>query len=180
MHLEATDIKEICHKRLLTKSTAGKADLSKLFHDNGAALRHATQLLNAQHYDSPLDSAQFLELYPFLPAHFEILLQLLGKLARRTGGLGLRSAIKVLQDVLIDKSISKGGTGSLADQSLGALATTVTFYDSLDREIQTSFSQVADGVKRVIERFGHRDEPFIAVAKTIAILQILDPTSRSA
>ena len=174
VHLEATDIKEICHKRLLTKSTAGKADLSKLFQDNGAALRHATQLLNAQHYDSPLDSAQFLELYPFLPAHFEILLQLLGKLARRTGGLGLRSAIKVLQDVLIDKSISKGGTGSLADQSLGALATTVTFYDSLDREIQTSFSQVADGVKRVIERFGHRDEPFIAVAKTIAILQILE------
>lgn len=174
VHLEATDIKEICHKRLLTKSTNGNSSLEKLFQDNGASLRNATQLMDAQHYESQLTPIQFRELYPFLPAHFEILLQLLGKLARKTGGLGLRSAIKVLQDVLVDKSKSKGGVGSLADKPVGSLATTVTFYDSLEREINTSFSQVADGVKRVQERFGKRPEPFMSVAKTIAILQILE------
>ena len=174
VHLEATDIKEICHKRLLTKSTTGNAHLANLFKNNNAALRLTTQLLNAQHYDSKLDNTQFLNLYPFLPAHFEILLQLLGKLARRTGGLGLRSAIKVVQDVLIDNSISKGGVGCLADKPVGTLATTVTFYDCLEKEIISSFPQVADGVKRVQERFGRRDEPFVGVAKTIAILQILE------
>ena len=174
VHLESTDIKEICHKRLLTKSTTGNAHLANLFKNNNAALRLTTQLLNAQHYDSELDNTQFLNLYPFLPAHFEILLQLLGKLARRHRGFGLHAAIKVVQDVLIDNSISKGGVGCLADKPVGTLATTVTFYDCLEKEIVSSFPQVADGVKRVQERFGSRDEPFVGVAKTIAILQILE------
>jgi hypothetical protein len=103
IHLEASDIKEICHKRLLTKSTAGEQALGKLFDNYGAPLRTATQLSNAGVYESSLDRLTFINLYPFLPAHFEILLQLLGRLARKTGGLGLRSAIKVLQDVLVER-----------------------------------------------------------------------------
>ena len=43
----------------------------------------------------------FINLYPFLPAHFDILLHLLGALAKSTGGIGLRSAIKVIQDILV-------------------------------------------------------------------------------
>ena len=174
VHLEAADIKEICHKRLLTKSTQGDVELNSLFQQFGPSLRTATHLRDAKHYTGPLDEEQFRSLYPFLPAHFEILLQLLGKLAKKTGGLGLRSALKVLQDVLVDKSAMRGGVGSLADKTVGTLANTVTFYDSLEREIRASFSQVADGVTRVKERFGQRSEPFLAVAKTIAILQILE------
>src|SRR5208282_336285 len=64
-----------------------------------AVLRSVTQLNDAGVYETPLDRLTFINLYPFLPAHFEILLHLLGRLARKTGGLGLRSAIKVLQDV---------------------------------------------------------------------------------
>ena len=44
------------------------------------------------------------KLYPFLPQHFAILMELLRSLARSTGGIGLRSAIKVIQDVLVDGS----------------------------------------------------------------------------
>jgi uncharacterized protein DUF6079 len=173
IHLEASDIKEICHKRLLTKSGAGEQILGKLFDDYGASLRTATQLNDAGVYEVPLDRLTFVNLYPFLPAHFEILLQLLGRLARKTGGLGLRSAIKVLQDVLIDRGGRTAGETILADAEIGALANTVTFYDSLRRDIQSSYGYIVEGVQKVMDRHpGNR--LYQDVAKSIAVLQILE------
>jgi hypothetical protein len=173
IHLEASDIKEICHKRLLTKSAVGEQELGKLYDDFGASLRTATQLKDAGVYEAPLDRRTFIDLYPFLPAHFEILLQLLGRLARKTGGLGLRSAIKVLQDVLVDGGGRSGGEAILADADVGTLANTVTFYDSLRRDIQSSYSYIVEGVQRVIDRHP-AEKMYHDVAKSIAVLQILE------
>jgi hypothetical protein len=173
IHLEASDIKEICHKRLLTKSAVGEQRLGKLYEDLGASLRTATQLKDAGVYEAALDRRTFIDLYPFLPAHFEILLQLLGRLARKTGGLGLRSAIKVLQDVLVDGGGRAGSESVLADAEVGTLANTVTFYDSLRRDIQSSYGYIVEGVQRVIERHPEQ-KTFHDVAKSIAVLQILE------
>ncbi len=170
VHLEASDIKEICHKRLLTKSSAGEQALNKLFDQYGASLRTATQLADAGVYETDLTKKLFVELYPFLPAHFEILLQLLGRLAKKTGGLGLRSAIKVVQEVLIERG---HGQHPLAGATVGCLANTVTFYDSLRRDIFSSFPHVVEGVKRVEERLPN-DSLAQDVAKSIAVLQILE------
>ncbi|MHB1308128.1 MAG: BREX system P-loop protein BrxC, partial [Limisphaerales bacterium] len=173
VHLEASDIKEICHQRLLTKSAAGEQQLATLFDASGASLRTATQLSDGGVYEAELTRKAFTDLYPFLPAHFEMLLQLLGCLARKTGGLGLRSAIKVVQDVLIEKGIRSGQRVSLADAPVGVLANTVTFYDSLRRDIQSSYGFIVDGVERVTQRFPN--EPlYHDVAKSIAVLQILE------
>jgi hypothetical protein len=172
LHLEASDIREICHKRLLTKSAAGESTLGSLFDSSGASLRTATTLRDGGVYEAEISRKIFIDLYPFLPAHFEILLQLLGRLARKTGGLGLRSAIKVVQDVLVEGVGRDRPRGALADSTVGTLANTVTFYDSLRRDIQSSFSHVVEGVERVSER--HPKEPFfLEVAKSIAVLQIL-------
>jgi hypothetical protein len=170
VHLEASDIKEICHKRLLTKSAAGEKTLGELYESHGASLRTATQLAHAGVYGSELNKKVFVDLYPFLPAHFEILLQLLGRLAKKTGGLGLRSAIKVIQEVLVERA---SGLAPLADSSVGKLATTVTFYDSLQRDIQKSYPHVVEGVERVAQRLPS-DSLAMAVAKSVAILQILE------
>jgi hypothetical protein len=172
IHLEASDIREICHKRLLTKSAAGERELGALFESSGASLRTATTLRDGGIYETELSRKLFVDLYPFLPTHFDILLQLLGRLARKTGGLGLRSAIKVVQDVLIERGGRDRPRGALADSPVGTLANTVTFYDSLRRDIQGSFGHVVEGVERVAERYPK--EPFYhEVAKSIAILQIL-------
>jgi hypothetical protein len=173
VHLEASDIKEICHKRLLTKSSAGEQELGKLFDCHGASLRTATQLKDAGVYEAELGKKTFIDLYPFLPAHFEMLLQLLGRLARKTGGLGLRSAIKVLQDVLVERGGRSGSHASLADAPVRTLANTVTFYDSLRRDIQSSYGYIVDGVERVAQRFPH-DPLHHDAAKSIAVLQILE------
>jgi len=170
LHLEASDIKEICHKRLLTKSAGGETELNSLFDKSGASLRTATQLADAGVYEAELTKKTFVDLYPFLPAHFEILLQLLGRLAKKTGGLGLRSAIKVVQEVLVERGHEQS---PLADGTIGQLANTVTFYNSLRRDIMRSFPYVVEGVELVEQRLPN-EALCIAVAKSIAVLQILE------
>jgi hypothetical protein len=166
--LESSDIKEICYRRLLGKSPAGETKLGSLFDAHGQALRHNTKLQDAKYYDADFAKTSFTNLYPFLPAHFDILLHLLGALAKSTGGIGLRSAIKVIQDVLK----GEGGTKAMADQPVGWLATTVTLYDELEKDIRRAFPSVHQSVGKVKIRFPdsalHQD-----IAKTVAVLQIL-------
>ena len=167
--LESSDIREICYRRLLGKSSAGETALGMLFDRHGQALRHNTRLVDAKFYDSSFDRKSFIDLYPFLPAHFDILLHLLGALAKSTGGIGLRSAIKVVQDILIEQT---GGRPPVADHQVGWLATTVTLYDALEKDIRRAFPSVHQAVERV--RIAFSDEQRTQdVAKTIAVLQIL-------
>lgn len=166
--LESSDIKEICYRRLLGKSPTGETELGKLFEAHGQALRHNTRLQDAKYYDADFSEESFTNLYPFLPAHFDILLHLLGALAKSTGGIGLRSAIKVIQDVLK----GEGGSKAMADQPVGWLATTVTLYDELEKDIRRAFPSIHQAVGKVRIRFPdlqcHQD-----VAKSVAVLQIL-------
>lgn len=174
INLEATDIKEICHKRLLAKSAKGQEELGTLFDTYGPQLRTATKLSDAGIYEVPLDKKTFVNLYPFLPAHFELLMQLLSRLARKTGGIGLRSAIKIIQDVLTERTSS--GETPFADAPVRTLATTVTFYESLRRDILSHSPHIDAGVKKVEERFAQKPNRGLAVevAKSVAILQIID------
>lgn len=166
--LESSDIKEICYRRLLGKSPEGEKQLGRLFEAHGQALRHNTKLQDAKYYDTDFTSDTFTNLYPFLPAHFDILLHLLGALAKSTGGVGLRSAIKVVQDVL------KGESGSIAmaDQSVGWLATTVTLFDELEKDIRRAFPSIHQAVGKVLIRFPDSDL-HQEIAKSVAVLQIL-------
>lgn len=166
--LESSDIKEICYRRLLGKSPGGETELSRLFETHGQALRHNTKLQDAKYYSADFSEESFINLYPFLPAHFDILLHLLGALAKSTGGIGLRSAIKVIQDILK----GEGGTKPMADQPVGWLATTITLYDELEKDIRRAFPSVHQSVGKVHIRFPdskiHQD-----IAKSVAVLQIL-------
>lgn len=164
IELESSDIKEICYRRLLGKSPAGEATLGQLFDAHGQALRHCTKLKDARFYASDVDRKAFIDLYPFLPAHFDILLYLLGALAKTTGGVGLRSAIKVIQDILVESG---------AEQPVGWLATTVTFYDALEKELRRSFPSIYQAAESCQRHF--INSPLkIELAKSIAILQILN------
>lgn len=168
--LESNDIKEICYTRLLGKSSAAEAELGGLFDQYGQQLRQNTKLVDARVYGVDFDRKTFVDLYPFLPAHFDILLHLLGALAKSTGGIGLRSAIKVVQDILIDGS---EGKPAVAEQAVGWLATTVTLFDALDKDIKRAFASLHASVEKATKiRFSH-SELHQNIAKTVAVLQIL-------
>lgn len=167
--LESRDIKEICYRRLLGKSSEGDKKLGGLFDKHGQELRYNTKLQDAKYYEADFDKTNFVNLYPFLPAHFDILLHLLGALAKSTGGVGLRSAIKVIQDILIEGA---NGQTPVADQNVGWLATTVTLYDALEKDIRRAQPSIHKAVEKALQRFV--DSPIHQeVAKTVAVLQIL-------
>ncbi|HEY5499733.1 MAG TPA: BREX system P-loop protein BrxC, partial [Bacteroidales bacterium] len=167
--LEANDIKEICYSRLLGKSPNGENELGALFDKYGQMLRQNTKLVDARLYGADFDRKTFIDLYPFLPAHFDILLHLLGALAKSTGGIGLRSAIKVIQDILVEGS---DGNIPIADQPIGWLATTVTLYDTLEKDIRRAFQSLYKSVGNVKIRFPN-SQLHQNVSKTVCILQIL-------
>lgn len=168
--LASNDIKEICYTRLLGKSAAGEAELGTLFDLYGQQLRQHTKLVDARVYGVDFDRKTFIDLYPFLPAHFDILLHLLGALAKSTGGIGLRSAIKVVQDILIDGSETRP---AVAEQAVGELVTTVTLFEALDKDIKRAFVSLHASVEKATRiRFTH-SELHQNIAKTVAVLQIL-------
>ena len=167
--LESSDIREICYKRLLGKSSQGATVVGALFDAHGQALRHNTRLEDAKYYDSDFSRESFIKLYPFLPAHFDILLHLLGALAKSTGGIGLRSAIKVIQDILVE---GHDGQPPVADQTLGWIATTVTLFDALEKDIRRAFGSVHQAVGKVQIRFPD-STIHLEIAKSVAVLQIL-------
>ena len=167
--LEANDIKEICYNRLLGKSPSGETELGNLFDKHGQALRHNTKLVDARAYGADFDKQTFINLYPFLPAHFDILLHLLGALAKSTGGIGLRSAIKVIQDVLVEGA---DHSTPIANQPVGWLATTVTLYDALKKDIEKGYLSLYQSCGKVLIRFPE-SKPHQDIAKTVCVLQIL-------
>ncbi|WP_430456933.1 BREX system P-loop protein BrxC [Rheinheimera sp.] len=173
--LEANDIKEICYSRLLGKSPSGETELASLFDKYGQALRNHTKLVDARAYGADFDKQTFINLYPFLPAHFDILLHLLGALAKSTGGIGLRSAIKVIQDVLVEGA---DGKTPIANQQVGWLANTVTLFDALRKDIEKAYASLYQVVNKVKVRFPNSDL-HQNIAKTVCVLQILNNLPRT-
>ncbi len=174
--LEASDIREICYRRLLGKSPQGRKTLEGLFAAHGEKLGHMTRITGARGYGAVTEKSEFVDLYPFLPHHFDLLLRVLGRLAKATGGVGLRSAIKVVQDTLIE---SNSGAKAFADRPVGTLVTTVRLFDILRADIEKTLPYVVEAVRRCEHAFGNATI-HAEVAKSVAFLQILDdfPLSR--
>lgn len=178
--IEASDIKEICTQRILGKSSAFSENLRNIYKVNGEKLKHFTKLEKCErtiYVKDELDENRFINLYPFLPQHFEIIISLLGRLAKITGGVGLRSAIKVIQDILTDKLSSE--EIAVAEQEIGKLATTYHIYDVLKADIRKSYSHIVGAVDKINVIYGEMSMQ-AKVSKSIAVLQLLDDFHLSA
>lgn len=166
--IEANDIKEIITKRLLGKSKEGQKYLSQLFEKNEGILKNSTHLMLQQRsiYNQVLTEESFANLYPFLPVHIDILLSLLQKLASRTGGVGLRSVIRLIRDILVDNH--------LADATIGQLAGPEHFYDVLRSDMErNSAREIVMAADKAIKIFSG-NQLAVRTCKTIAIMQLLD------
>lgn len=176
--LTARDIREITYRRLLTKSSEGESRLKDWFKLNGPMTVNATRIAGTSTPYPDLDQDSFVRFYPFLPTHFEILLALIRVLARR--GVGLRSAIKVIQDILVDPHTHlPAGIRPIAERDFGSLACVDDFYDTLRADIERDLPHVVAGVERVRAEFPG-DELALRLAKAIAALQPLDNFPRTA
>jgi len=178
IELDARDIREITYRRLLAKSSEGETQLKALFQNKGQATIQHTRLSTTSFYKSDPTINDFVRYYPFLPQHFEILMELIRVLARSTGGIGLRSAIRVMQDILVDTSrILPADATRLADRPLGCLACADDFYSTLRADINKSWPNVVAGVDKVERIFGKGLH--LRVAKAIGALQPLENFNRT-
>ena len=179
IELDARDIREITYRRLLTKSSAGEQELKNKFHESGQSLIWHTRLQGVALYKDDPSAEDFARFYPFLPQHFDVLMQLIRSLAGRRKGIGLRSAIRVIQDVLVDTSrILPSGETRLADRPVGALATAADFYKTLRADIQKTLPHVVDAVDAVEQAFPGR-ALHIQAAQAVAALQLLEDFPRT-
>ena len=173
--LPATDIKEICYRRLLGKSGEGCNWLAQSFKDHNQTLRSYTTMQDARVYqDGELTEKDLLQYYPFLPWHFELLINLLRVLARTTGGIGLRSAIKVVQDILVGRYTDD----RFYNQPAGTLVTLADIYDELYEDIEKADPALSNIMNRLAGSNGlyKNDVLAVNVAKALAVLYILaDP-----
>ena len=166
--IEANDIKEIITKRLLGKSNEGETYLKKLFTQNEAVLKNSIHLsLQAKSiYNQVLTDESFANLYPFLPVHIDILLSLLQKLASRTGGVGLRSVIRLIRDILVDNK--------LADATIGQMAGPDNFYDVLHTDMDKGATkEIVIAADKAVQVF-NGNALAVRICKTIAVMQLLD------
>lgn len=178
IELQASDIREITWRRLLTKSAEGELQLRTLYAQHGQALAVNTRVEGSKLFNSPLDEETFVRLYPILPQRFDLLLELVRSLARST--IGLRSAIRVIQDLLVDVSKAlPAGTTPLADQPVGRVATIDGFFDILRADIGKYYPHVVAGVERVGQVLPG-DELALRVAKAIGALQPIENFPRTA
>ncbi len=162
VHLSPTNIRDVVHRRLLQKKPEHEATLRVLFHSN-------RQNLQLYAYDcQDINESDFIEVYPLLPQHIELLMQITSALRsrskRRQGDdHAIRGLIQLLGELFREQK--------LADQPVGNLI-------SLDRVFsvyESSFDYSVQGVLgRILKHCSKWDDPLAArAAKVVALLQLI-------
>lgn len=165
VHLAATNIRDVVHKRLLHKKPEVEAGLRALFEQHRADLK-----LYAYGCET-VTPEEFVEVYPMLPGHIDLLLQITSALrTRSTRAQGddqaIRGLLQLLGELFRDQK--------LADVATGALVTLDQIYEvqhtALDSDVQASMARIlhqcADDATGLLTR----------VAKVVSLLELIQET----
>lgn len=174
VHLEPSDISEVTSKRVLAKNAAAEAALRELFQANRARLLSHTQLHSPNLRLPELTAESFIDVYPLLPYHIDLIINVVsglrtqGGASKHVGGAN-RTIIKIAQQLLIHPDVN------LASQPVGTLVT-------LDRVYDLVSGNIASEVRQKIDSIGKTGAHPLAgpVAKAICLLQYVQSIPRTA
>ena len=162
VHLGVTNIRDVVHKRLLAKTPAAAAELRKRF----STYKNELSLYA---YDADaITEDDFVETYPLLPGHIDLILQITSALrARSSRSQGDDQTLRGLLGLLSNLFARHG----LADADLGTLVTLDRIYDvqhtALDSEVQASMA-------RILHHCDTHDLALAArAAKAVALLELI-------
>ena len=165
VHLAATNIRDVVHKRLLQKTPEADTQLRELFH------RHRNDLKLFAYGCDGITEEDFVEVYPMLPGHIDLLLQITTALRTRSSrSQGDDQAIRGLLQLLGELF----RTQKLAEMPVGSLVTLDQIYEAqhsaLDSDVQTTMA-------RVLSHCAQKDLPVAArAAKAVALLELIQDT----
>ena len=169
VHLSATNIRDVVHKRLLKKAPAREAELRSLFQQHRADLK-----LYGYQCDE-LTEEDFVEVYPMLPKHVDLLMRITSNLRTNSSRAkgddhAIRGLLQLLGELFREQQ--------LGDRELGEMITLDRIYEvqksALDPDVDSTLARIfsADAVMD--------DELARRVAKTVALLQLVqeqEPTT---
>ncbi len=165
VHLAATNIRDVVHKRLLQKKPKRQAELRELFQANRANLK-----LHAHGCDA-VTPEEFVEVYPLLPGHIDLLLRITSALRTRSSRAqgddqAIRGLLQLLGELFRDQE--------LAEEPVGALVTLDRIYavqhTALDSDVQHSMARILD------KRKDDESDLPLRAAKAVALLELIQDT----
>ena len=171
VHLEPSDIAEVTSKRVLTKNAEARTFLGNRFKKHRGRLSESTHLTGDVRLPE-LDRDSFIDLYPLLPYHVNLIISVVSGLRTQGGaspqvGGANRTIIKLAQQLLIHPDVN------LADRPVGALATLDKIYDLVSGNISSEIRGKIAEIARV-------EHPLAQpVAKAICLLQFVQSVHRT-
>lgn len=162
VHLAATNIRDVVHKRLLFKRPDAEAPLRALFE------RHRPELKLYAYGCESVTPEEFLEVYPMLPGQIDLILQITSALRTRSARAqgddqAIRGLLQLLGELFRDQH--------LADQPMGALVTLDQIYEvqhtALDSDVQASMARVLGQCS------DDTDGLMVRAAKAVALLELI-------
>ena len=137
VHLAATNIRDVVHKRLLQKQPEARGPAP-------GDLREAPRDLKLFAYGcDSITAEEFVEVYPMLPGHVDLLLQITTALRTRSARAqgddqAIRGLLQLLGELFRDQK--------LADMPVGSLVTLDQVYEvqhtALDSDVQASMARI--------------------------------------
>jgi len=162
VHLATTNIRDVVHRRLLEKDPHKEQVLRDLYR------QHRATLHNYAYEGHSITEDDFVEVYPMLPGHVDLLMRITSALRlRSTRSQGDEHAIRGLLQLLGELF----RTQKLAEEEVGALVTLDAIYEvqqtALDSDIQTT-------LHRLLEHCAEQNDALAArAAKTVALLELI-------
>ena len=165
VHLAATNIRDVVHKRLLQKKPQAEAQLRDLFDHHRPALK-------LYGYEcEQITVEEFVEVYPMLPSQIDLILQITSALRTHSSRAqgddqAIRGLLQLLGELFRDQK--------LADRPLGDLVTLDQIYEvqhtALDSDVQDSMARILNHCT------DPADELLLRAAKAVALLELIQDT----
>lgn len=162
VHLAATNIRDVVHKRLLQKKAEHEGELRDLFE------KHRPDLKLYAYGCESVTAEEFVEVYPMLPGQIDLILQITSALRTRSARAqgddqAIRGLLQLLGELFREQK--------LADEPLGSLVTLDKIYEvqhtALDSDVQDSMARVLSQCTAT------EDALLVRAAKAVALLELI-------
>jgi hypothetical protein len=162
VHLGTTNIRDVVHKRLLRKNPEHVPALRALFQ------KHRGDLKLYGYGCESITEEDFVEVYPMLPGHIDLLMQITSNLrtrsTRRQGDAhAIRGLLQLLGELFREQK--------LADREVGDLVTLDSIFEvqhsALDADVQTTLSRIFLHPEVEVDETAQR------AAKAVALLELI-------
>ncbi len=162
VHLGTTNIRDVVHKRLLKKKPELENVLRTLFQ------KHRGDLKLYGYGCEEITEEDFVEVYPMLPGHIDLLMQITSNLRTRSTRVqgddhAIRGLLQLLGELFREQSLADGEVGSLV--TLDAIYEVQ--HSALDADVQTTLARIFNDPQV-------RDDVLAArVGKAVALLELI-------